>query len=250
MKKIAFILTAALLLSDMALAEKTITAFAAPTIYSRIEGKKTVGPVITIAEKIFDKYGLKLKIRQVPWARAIDELRAGKLDMILTIFATEEREKFATFTVPYGYLNTSAFVPKGRVFPLNSWNDLVGKKGLMIRGRSEGQKFDQFAKANLTLAEKKNIYTILKMIAHGGRGDYGIEKETTIRIESIKLGVDKKIVILPTPLVSNPIRFGISKKSQFNNLVPKVNKEIEAYVADGTIKNLVDREIELATKSK
>lgn len=250
MKKIALILAATLLLTDMALAEKTITVFAAPSIYSRIEGNQMVGPVITIAEKIFGKYGLKPKIRQVPWARAINELRAGKLDVILTIFATEEREKFAIFTVPYGYLNTSAFVPKGRAFPLNSWNDLVGKKGLTIRGRSEGEKFDQFAKENLTLDEKNNLYTILKMIARGGRGDYGIEKETTIRIESIKLGVDKKIEILPTPLVSNPIRFGFSKKSKFNNLVPKVNKEIEAFVADGTIKKMVDREIERATKIK
>lgn len=238
MRKLLLIIMLNLILHSVAHAQDTVVVSAAPSVYAWQDGETLVGPAVDLFRMISKNIGFRVETRVLPWKRSILYIKRGQLDGILTLFITDERKKFIEFTDYYTQVNTSAFVLKGNEFEFEEWKDLIGKKGVSIRGRSQGKKFDNFSKNNLQLEEASDMEEMVRMLEKG-RVEYAIHKENDILTYAIKNDALKTLQILNKPIISNNLYFGFSKKSAFKKHIPKINKMIVEMRNDGIIEQLI-----------
>ncbi len=135
-------------------------------------------------------------------------------------------------------MKTSVFVKKGKLFPFTKWEDLIGLEGVMIRGRSEGSKWDAFRNKKLHIEAKNSLEQMIRLIDYE-RFNYGVDKEYDIIMEAKRLGYYDKIEILPFPININKLRIGISKKSLFIKYLPQINKKIAELKKNGIIRQWI-----------
>jgi len=225
-------------------ASDNLTISAPPSIWVQTQGDRLTGPVIELLEEIFEGFGVTVTSLSLPWARAITHMKSGKLDMMPVIFYTDERTQFMDFSIPYAKVFTSIFVPQGESFTFSSLDDLIGKRGLMMRGDSISPEFKAL-EPKLNLSKITNYGQILQMLADN-RADYAVAAQYGFIIEAKKLGYDNKIEMLPVPISSRSLHFAFSKKSPFLKYLPAVNNKLKQMQADGTIKKMVNKAISMA----
>lgn len=240
-KKVMRYLCAFFLFVQTVYAGETLKISAPPSIWVQKQGDTLTGPVVALLEEIFAEHGVTVVPVVLPWARAIDHMKSGKLDMIPVIFYTDERAKFMEFTIPYAEVPTAIFVPLGKSFPYNTLVDLKGMKGLMMRGVSISPQFESYA-PHLNLSKIAYYEQIFQMLADN-RADYAVAAQYGFLIEAKKLGYDDKIEMLPVPIASRNLHFAFSKKSSLLKYLPDVNIKLKQRQDDGSIKIMVDETI-------
>ena len=239
MSKIPLVLIIIMLNINIAVAEETIRVSSpAPTAYAQIKEGSLVGPSIEIMSLIFNELGITVKPVPLPWARAIEYLKTGEIDAIVPIFDSDERSRFAKFSIVFDLVETRVFTRKGKFDDFTTWDDLKGHQGIVVRGRSEGIKFDNYVAENLKLEEINSLEQVIRMIMMG-RVDYGIDKYYDIIAESKKLGLFEKIAFMPVSISTNESFIGISKKSPFLKYLPQINEIIKQLNQEGTIRELL-----------
>jgi polar amino acid transport system substrate-binding protein len=214
------------------------------------EESQIKGAAFELLKKIGDDLGFEVEAVLLPWARSIEETKAGNIDMILTAFYTEQRAKAIEFLEYYDKVETSVFVSNKSKLSFNKWDDLIGLTGLTIVGDSQGDKWDKFEKENLDVLRVVNIEQVFKML-ESKRADYVVFPKVSTLREIKAFGYEGKIVPLQTPVTSQGIYFGVSKKSKFLNLIPQINEKIKLYRANGVYERLRENAyLDLESKSK
>ncbi|TMN70854.1 transporter substrate-binding domain-containing protein, partial [Pseudoalteromonas maricaloris] len=71
-----------------------------------------------------DEAGCDYQFINVPWGRALKMLAEGKLDMMLSVTRTSEREQFAYFIGPQRMETIVFAMNRSRPFTVNSLTDL------------------------------------------------------------------------------------------------------------------------------
>ena len=188
--------------------------------------------------------GIQIETKHLPWQRALFYMKSGQIDMIATIYYTEERAKFMDFTIPFVEVPTVVIVAKGKSFPFNKLNDLVGLKGIKRIGASLGQEYDKID-SKLNITEIKDELSMIKIL-EAGRADYAIGPKYIFIIEARKIGLEEKIEILPTPVILRGLRMAISKKSPFLKHLAFINSKIKQKQKDGTISKMIEKTINSA----
>jgi polar amino acid transport system substrate-binding protein len=241
MKKITFLLLFFLLFSNNILSkEPTISVHPSAHPYGWHDKNELKGAVVELVKVIANDLNIKVKPLILPWARSINDVKTGKLDMVLTTFYTKERANDILFTIPYSHMDTSVFVAKGKEFEFNKWEDLIGKQCLTIVGDSQGDKWDNFEKNNLDVTRVVNIKQIFEMLKNH-RADFAVFPKISTLREIKDMGYANDIVNLSTPITSQGIYIGISKKSPYAHLLPQINAKIEEYTKNGFFDKLVDK---------
>jgi polar amino acid transport system substrate-binding protein len=244
MNKIALVLIIIMLNINIAVAEETIRISSpTPTAYAQIKEGTLVGPYIEIIKIIFNEFGVTVKPVPLPWARAIKYLKNGEIDAIAPIFYSDERSRFAKFSSVFDLVDTRVFTKKGKFDDFTTWDDLKGHQGIVVRGRSDGVKFDNYAAENLKLEETNSLEQVIRMIMMD-RVDYGIDKYYDTIAESKKLGLFEKIHFMPVSISTNETFIGISKKSPFLKYLPHINGKIKQLNQEGTIRKLLLENLE------
>ncbi len=228
----------------LAQSNNTISVSAPSSIWAWERDWTLEGPVIDLASKIFSDLGLQAQPRVLPWPRAIDYIEQGKLDVILTIFYTQERAKHMEFSVPYVDVPTVVFVARGKSFPFQTLKDLVGLNGLTIIGSSISKELNKFS-PKLSLVPVLEEEQMVQMLDRG-RADYAVSPKYIFMISAVRLGYENKVEALPTPINSKPLRFAFSKKSPFLKILPQVNKKLQELQKNGAIDKMVDQAIATA----
>ncbi|MEA2029793.1 MAG: transporter substrate-binding domain-containing protein [Campylobacterota bacterium] len=204
------------------------------------EKSRIKGSAYELIKLIGRDLGIKIEPIILPWARSINYVKAGKIDAVLTAFYTKQRAKHISYSVAYATVETSVFVAKGREFTFNQWEDLIGKTGLTIVGDSQGDKWDRFEKEKLKVLRVVKMEQVFKILT-SGRADYVVFPKISTLREIKKMGYKGKIVNLPTPITSQGIYFGISKKSPYHKYLLQINQKIKEYIEDGTYSQLMYR---------
>ena len=220
-------------------AQKTLKISAPPSIWVQEDGDKITGSIVDILSELFTEAGVEIVPKKLPWARAIENMKSGHLDMMPVIFYTPERAKSMVFTIPYVEVPTVVFVAQGKIFPFDKLEDLIGRQGLMIRDDSIGPEFKHF-KSKLNLTKVNDYKTMLKML-NAGRADYAVCAKYGLLIEAKRLGYEEKVTALKVPVASRSLHIAISKKSPFLNYLPKINSKLQAMHDDGAMKIMVDK---------
>jgi polar amino acid transport system substrate-binding protein len=245
--KMTALISLALLLFSPIQARDKLKVSVPPSIWAQQSGKTLTGPIIELLERILSDLDISIAPEILPWARAIEYMKSGDLDMMPVIFYSQERARFMEFSIPYIKVPTAVFVPSGRSFPFNTLPDLQGRKGLMMRGDIISKDFERY-KTNLMISNVTRYQQIFEMLDKH-RADYAVAAQYGFLIEAKKLGAEHKFEMLPRPIALRNLHIAFSKKSPFLVYLPTVNKKLKQFQEDGTIAEMVKKAIRLAAEN-
>ena len=204
-----------------------------------------VGP--EIVETIFTELGVSVESKVYPWKRVLMSAKRGDIDVIAGVYFTQERANYLEYCKPhYTTSDLVVIVAKGKVFPFNKWDDLIGMTGGILVGDSLGAEFDKFVAEKLNIVRVSNLIQGFKMLAKG-RIDYMPMSRTMAEIQAKKFGFRNDIEILSMPINTEKLYIGISKKSPFRKYLPKVNQRLNQLKEQGVIEKLTQKYIKIAS---
>jgi polar amino acid transport system substrate-binding protein len=227
-------------------ADEPLKIYAPPSIWAQQDGQMLTGPIIDLVVELFDEFNIRVETQILPWARAIDQMKSGELDLIPVIFHTDERAKFMEFTIPYVDVPTAVFVPPGKSFQFNTLDDLRNRRGLMVREDSISAEFKSF-EPKLNIVKVTDYEQIFNMLG-GNRADYAVAAKYGFIIHAKKLGYEDRIELLPDPVATRNLHFAFSKKSKFLTFLPVINEKLKQQKMDGCMEKMVKKAIHLASE--
>lgn len=86
---------------------------------------------VELWEAVAAEAGLKYTIRVRPFRQLLQEFKAGKIDVLINLAQSEERQRFADFTVPHVVVHGAIFVRKGES-GIRTEEDIAGKSIIVI----------------------------------------------------------------------------------------------------------------------
>jgi polar amino acid transport system substrate-binding protein len=213
-------------------------------------GNKIVGVCPELTEIVFKDLGMAVQSEPSGnWMRVQATAEEGGIDVVAGIYITNERQSYLQYAaIPLTDDVNVIWVAKGRSFPFDKWEDLVGKRGTAMLGESYGEKFDQFIKEKLVVDRVSSPDLNLKKIV-AGRTDYYPFSLYGGQIQAKQLGFDGAVEDLPNPISKEGVYLAISKKSLLIPLLPEVEDGIRKRIGDGTVARLLQKYIALAAQT-
>ena len=90
------------------------------------------GFTVELWQEVARQSGLKYSIRVLPFHQLLAEFKEGKVDVLLNLAQSDERRRFADFTVPHTIVKAAIFVRKGQS-PIRSEADLAGRSLIVVK---------------------------------------------------------------------------------------------------------------------
>ena len=102
------------------------------------------GPLISVLETAAQRLGVRLRWRQAPFLRSLDDLRSGRIDLVPRVLLTEHRRRYIHYLPSIGSqrLSIRFIVPPGREAELAEYADLYGLSLGVKRGTAYFEPFD------------------------------------------------------------------------------------------------------------
>jgi diguanylate cyclase (GGDEF)-like protein/PAS domain S-box-containing protein len=91
------------------------------------------GFTVDLWKAVAAEAGLNYSIRVRPFHQLLQEFKAGQIDVLINLAQSDERHKFAVFTVSHVVVHGAIFVRKGRS-DISSEDDLAGKSIIVLNG--------------------------------------------------------------------------------------------------------------------
>ncbi|WP_127718143.1 ABC transporter substrate-binding protein [Halobacteriovorax sp. HLS] len=158
-------------------------------------------------------------VRFVPvgtWGRAQEEVKSGRIDILLPPYKTPKRELVYTFPErPFLMDKTAIFTKKGKVIKFNEFKDLKQFDGVAIVNDSFGDKFDKADNDHKILKRLSKTEQCLQFLLRG-RADYLIAGQNAALAVISKLGLKDKFDIQEQLIIETGMYTAISKKSVYN----------------------------------
>lgn len=95
----------------------------APFEYTQDE--KVIGSDSEIVERALEKVGYKAEFRMMPWARALQYAKSGKVAGVFSLTKSQERTRFLYFSEPINYVKDVFFKLKYRNIQWQTFSDLA-----------------------------------------------------------------------------------------------------------------------------
>ncbi|MCL5042780.1 MAG: transporter substrate-binding domain-containing protein [Gammaproteobacteria bacterium] len=205
------------------------------------------GAGVALLEKVLEEHDITLEARNVgPWARAQEEARTGRIDMLLGAFKTDERQTWMDYIDPaYKQVPSVIFVRKGHAFEFNSWDDLRGKRGSTLVNNSFGNAFDNYARENLDIRALPSVRQSFEMLLLN-RVDYVVYERFQGKALAEEIGIADQLEILPDSVITEALYFTFSRRSACNT--PELRAALAETVARLTAKGVMDDLIEVYTE--
>lgn len=194
-----------------------------------------------IIREAMRRQGCSIEFVKLPWARALAELKEGRVQIITGAYRTPEREAFAHYAASYLSSPNVLFVRAGDVpfIPAQKLSDLEGRDirlGVLI-GVVYSQEYrllleqESFKRLLSFQTEHSSLWKMLD----AKRVDGVLADEMTGRFEARELGYGGRFVRHPMT-ISNDESYPIfSKASVDAAFVERFNETIVAMRQDGTI---------------
>jgi polar amino acid transport system substrate-binding protein len=219
-----------------------------PVIWVTRDGHELQGVGVEVIRNIFKEINVKVIFKNVEtWGRAQEEVKNGRIDMLLPPYKTLERMKLYNYSANAFMMDkTAIFVKKGQEFSFTDFNDLLSYKGTAIINDSFGSLFDDFDKKNGNITRLATTEQCFRFVEKG-RARFVIAGENSGLAALAKLNLEKDFVILPKKIISTGLYAPISIKSKWNK--PEINAYLRKKFAEinqnGTIPILEKKYIAL-----
>ncbi|HEX5930665.1 MAG TPA: transporter substrate-binding domain-containing protein [Methyloceanibacter sp.] len=198
------------------------------------EGDAIAGAAPMLVEAIAKQLNIPLQSKPMgSWADAQAAARDGKADMIFGIYHNDERAQYLDYVQPaFMFDDVAVFVAKGKAFPFEGQDDLIGKKGVTNEGESYGNAFDAFMKDKLDVARTNGIDEAFNALL-SGKADYLIAGYYPGLAEAAKAGVKDEVEVLDQALLTAEMFVAFSKKSPCAAMADKFGQAITEMTTDG-----------------
>lgn len=206
-----------------------------------------IGANADLLQHLAEELGLQLEITYAgPWARAQEEVRMGRIDLLAGYFFTRARETEVDFIQP-AFLHTPSVVWVRSDSPIayQSWDDLRGLKGGVLVNNSHGERFDEFARTNLNLEAVPGARQAFEKLLHK-RSDYVVfERFPGMALVQV-LGIDTQVQSLEPPISSEGLYLAISQDSPCNQppLRARLAAKMEQILASDLPQRLVTENLQ------
>ncbi len=207
---------------------------------------RLVGLQTELTEHILQRLGCKAVWVELPWARALVELQAGRLDVLPGALRRPEREAYAYWVEQHVSVANRLFVRADRAADVAAatrlqdvWRPSL-KLGVQI-GVVYGPDYAELLgnpafRATLTQASaRRNLWQMLEI----GRVDGVLASEATARWELGELGLAGRIVPTAVVITHEPAQTMFSRRSVDAGLVQRYRDAAEALEKDGTQASIV-----------
>jgi polar amino acid transport system substrate-binding protein len=215
-----------------------------PYTYRTADGR-IAGLNAELVEQTLARLGCHAQWRELPWARALVELEAGRLDLLPGGLRRPEREAFAHFVAQHVLSRNLLFVRKAeraRIGNASRLADLppglrLGVQIGVVYGPEYAQLITQPAfRASLTQAtSRRNLWQMLEL----GRVDGVLASEASARWELAQQGLSAGIVATDVVLSDEPAFVLVSKRNRDAAWARRYQEASDALEADGTMARIV-----------
>jgi polar amino acid transport system substrate-binding protein len=185
---------------------------------------------IKYGRALVENAGCTLTTIEAPWARGLQMLKIGEVDLMLNMSKNKLREEFYHFIGPLR-IERIRIVSMKKTLPLiTSWEQLEGLDAIFMlqRGSYFGNKFEDILKSNIMLKTKLRELAdndIGIKLLNTGRVDAWVVDE--IYIENLPEGIQNLLDIHPLIINRDPIYYAFSK-ANFDDV--QIKKLHEAYI--------------------
>lgn len=199
------------------------------------------GISVEIATAAFKTQGYELKMQPAPWARALNNVKNGKTDILLATWFTLERTSFLLYSDEY-YKNELKFIKRvGDPFEYTDLKSLDGKKVGIVRGYGYGDAF--LGAQNFTKSETKDLLGNLRKLANK-RIDLTLEDEAVASsVMMTQNGIDRsKYEFTKGSLSVNPLHVTSGlKNAKAKEFVTAFNAGLKAIKDNGTYAEILKK---------
>lgn len=127
----------------VSLAITSLTHAEADCIKTSVPPEHTNGQQTKLITAISEKLGCTLQIAPMPFARRLQKLKTGEIDIASGLLRKPEREEYIHFvSPPFGYAKTVFFVRKGDEARITRWEDLYSLRVGTTIGAKYFSRFD------------------------------------------------------------------------------------------------------------
>ncbi len=203
--------------------------------YEYYDGDKIVGIDAEVAALIAEKLGMELKIEDVAFDSIIPGVQAGKYDMGMAgMTVTEDRLKDVNFSESYAKGVQVVIVKDGGT--IASLDDVAGKKiGVQTNTTGDIYASGDFGEENVVKYE--NGALAVEALKSGKVDCVIIDNEPA----KAYVAANEGLKILETEYVEEDYAICFAKEN--TELQEKVNAALKELIADGSVKNVVDKYI-------
>jgi len=210
----------------------------------RTAGGKVEGFDVDLAREALRRAGCAMRLVEMPFARALAELEAGRLDILPSTFRSAQRERYAYFSIPTLQSPNVLYLGPGvaEKYPLARLDDMLGtgfRLGVQI-GVSYGDKFDalkadpRFQANMVPVTLRRNAWKMMSL----GRIDGMIADQASAELEIGQLKLSDELRAGRVVVSTSTAMFAMSKQSNSADFVATVNKALAAMVEDGQYRKI------------
>ena len=213
----------------------------------RGENAENSGYYADVVTEALRRMGCAPRFVEIPWARALNELAAGRLDIMAGALRTAEREAFAHFSTPIN-LSPNLLFLQGRAatrYPLARLADLrhtslrIGTEPGVHFGEEYGALLEDpaFAARLHVVPDRPRAWRML----NAGRLDGVIADQATAIVSGTGLPeLDDRLVPVLV-LSAEPAHVMLSRRSVDATFVARFDGALASMRADGTLERLRER---------
>jgi len=223
--------------------------------YRGADGQPT-GFYVDLVREALRRMDCAAQWQEMPWARGLVELEAGKLDILPGARKTPEREKFAYFSRPVNRSPNVLFMSKAasQRFAFTRLADMVGtdfRLGIQL-GVAYGAEYDELIKNSDFLARtqpltsRRSAWGLLQM----GRLDGLISDEVSAWVELQNLGLSNAVVKTRVVTSDDPGLLALSRLSNTPEFVATLDRTLQAMMNDGSYKRIRERFVPCVTSAE
>ena len=202
--------------------------------------KQYSGIDVDLLKEIAKRLNVTFKIKRYPWARCLDFMKSGKVDMITGLAYTSERAKYTLFSeIPYFKVFPAFYLQKGKGHLIKKYEDLYR---FTVGYSIDSTYFEPFnSDARL---KKHGISTerqLIKMLVHGHL-DVIIGTSPNVEYDVAELELKDKVERAQyVPNKKTELYIGVSKKSAFSKRYDELNRILKGLVETGVVDKIAER---------
>jgi polar amino acid transport system substrate-binding protein len=199
-----------------------------PPFYFFDENKQPTGICIDIINQVAQSMNISVHYDSYPWKRMLNYGKEGKIDAVMPLFKTDEREQFLTFP-------ELGLIDEDNNFFTHSSNtisysgklaDVINYKIGVIDKYSYGKEFDNTDFTDKTIVQDTQQ---LILLVQKKRIELGLGNAKVVTYIAKKIDAADKIHFLSPPVTINSLFIGFSKKRVNQDFVNQFNKQLQKF---------------------
>lgn len=203
------------------------------------------GVDIELMKVLAGEIGCEVTFRELPWARHLLEMKAGRIDVATSVRRSPERETFGWFSNPYRENQMALYVRRGETadYALTDLTEIaeIGFKLGIVDDYYYGPLFTSLMEGPEFARKVERIVdyeTLVRMLVHG-RIDGILAEDVEVLISEAKArGLYDQIEAYPLAIPGDTFHLMFSKQSVDPNIVAAINAVLAQIKADGRLQQI------------